>query len=146
MRNERNVQLSRRWFAEVWNANRLEVVDEMLAPDVIIHGLGEDGSDLVGSHHFKTFQRNFAGAFPDLHIAVDGVMSEGDQTAVRLTFTGTHTGDGLGLPPTGRRVKVSALVWCVWRDGRLIEGWNEFDAAGMLRQLTAAPPAAKLRV
>jgi steroid delta-isomerase-like uncharacterized protein len=145
MRNERNVELSRRWFAEVWNANRLETVDELLAPDVIIHGLGEDG-DLVGSHHFKTFQKRFAEAFPDLHIAVNGVMSEGDETVVRLTFTGTHTGDGLGIPPTGRRVHVSALVWIVWRNGRMIEGWNEFDAAGMLKQLTAAPAAAKLRV
>ena len=98
MRNERNVELSRRWFAEVWNANRLEAVDELLAPDVIIHGLGEDGGDLVGSHHFKAFQRNFASAFPDLHIAVDDVMSEGDQTVVRMSFTATHSGDGLGIP------------------------------------------------
>ena len=145
MRNPKYVELSRRWFEEVWNQNRMATVDELLAPDVIIHGLGEGGTDLVGSHHFKAFQQKFASAFTDLHIAVHDVLSEGDQTVIRISFRGTHTGEGLGIPPTGRKVSITGLVWIRWRDGRLIEGWNEFDAAGMLAQLTA-PPAAKLRV
>jgi steroid delta-isomerase-like uncharacterized protein len=144
MRNPKNVELSRRWFEEVWNKQRVEVVDELLTPDVIIHGLGEEG-DLVGAHHFKTFHQKFTSAFPDLKITVHDVLFEGDQTVVRLTFCGTHRGDGLGIPPTGRAVSVTALIWARWRDGRMIEGWNEFDAAGMMKQLSA-PPEARLRV
>src|SRR5438128_523194 len=69
-----------------------------------------------------------------------------EMTAVRISFRGTHRGDGLGIPPTGRTVNVTGIILIRWRDGTAVEGWNEFDAAGMLKQLSApAATAAKLR-
>jgi predicted ester cyclase len=66
---------------------------------------------------------------------------------VRILATGTHTGDGLGIPPTGRPVRATGIIIMRWDDsGRIAEGWNEFDAAGMQRQLAApAVPAVAMR-
>jgi steroid delta-isomerase-like uncharacterized protein len=105
--------------------------------------LGDSGEPVRGTAQLKQFRAAFLAAFPDLNIHVEDVLVDGDKTAVRMRFTGTHSGDGLGVPATGRRVVSSAIVILRWRDGRIIEAFNEFDAAGMMRQLQA--PAAKLR-
>jgi predicted ester cyclase len=63
------------------------------------------------------------------------VIAEGDKTVVRIRFTGKHTGDGLGIAPTGNNVSVTGLVMMRWRGEKIVEAWNEFDAAGMLQQL-----------
>jgi predicted ester cyclase len=70
-------------------------------------------------------------------------MLEGNKTAVRLKFFGTHTGDGIGIPPTGKTFTSTAIVIIRWQNGKIAESWNEFDAAGMMRQLQSS--TAKLR-
>jgi steroid delta-isomerase-like uncharacterized protein len=133
--------LSRRWFEEVWNQGREATIDELLLPQTVIHGAGEGGRDLQGPDGFREFYRPFRSAFPDIRVVVEDMLADGDQTAVRLSFTGTHTGPGLRVPPTGRAFRSTALVVIRWRDGRAVEGWNEFDAAGMMAQLQPAAPA-----
>jgi steroid delta-isomerase-like uncharacterized protein len=140
-----NATLIRRWFEEVWNQNRLASIDELAAPDAVSHGLSDDGQPRVGRDHFRNFIGSFRAALGDIHITVEDVLSDGDRTAARLTFRATHTGDGFGFPATGRPIVATAIVIARWRDGKIVEGWNEFDAAGMLRQLTS-PEAKTLRV
>ena len=142
-----NKALARRWFDEVWNNRNKAVIHELAHPDVVTYGLGEGGAP-GGVDQLIPFIDRFIDSFPDIQIVVDDVIADGDQTAVRLHATGTHTGGAMGVPPTGRRVNVSGIIWMRWKDGRIIEGWNEFDAYGMTRQLTApeapdggAPPA-----
>jgi steroid delta-isomerase-like uncharacterized protein len=139
--------LVRRWFAEVWNAQREATIDELAAPDCVIHGLGEDGAPVKGPEAFKRFWRQFLAGLPDVHVTVEDVIAEGDRVACRFVAEATHTGDGLGVKATGRRVRVSGITWVRVRGGHIVEGWNEFDAAGLLRQITgaAAPAAVKLR-
>jgi len=145
--------LSRRWFEEVWNQGREATIEELLLPETILYGVGEGGRELRGPDGFREFYRRFRSAFPDLRVVVEDVLADGDRTAVRLSFTGTHTGAGLGVPPTGRSFSSTAIVIIRWRDGRAVEGWNQFDAAGMMAQLnapstaapTAGPMAMKLR-
>ncbi|HEU4751475.1 MAG TPA: ester cyclase, partial [Armatimonadota bacterium] len=120
---------------EVWNQKRSEVIDEMWAPCAVAHGLGEAGQDLSGVEGFKALHRKFLSAFPDLHIEVDDVVAEGDRTAARYTCTGTHQGGTLGIPATGRRVRFTGMSFTVWKDGRIVEGWNNVDFASMLQQL-----------
>ena len=134
--------LTRRWFDEVWTKRREATIDEMLGPDGIAHGLAETGEDLPGPDEFRRFYRQFRSGFPDLRITVDQVIGEGDMTAVRFTAYGTHTGDGLGIKATGRPIRVSGMCMIRWKDGRIAEAWNEFDAAGLMRQI-AAPAAAQ---
>jgi len=133
--------LTRRWFEEVWNKGRESVIDEMFRADGIAHGLAEDGHDLPGPSEFRKFYRQFRSGIPDIRITVDEVIAEGNTTALRFTAVGTHSGDGLGIKATNRRVRVSGMCMLRWKDGMIVEGWNEFDAAGLMRQLTGPSPA-----
>ena len=135
--------LSREWFEQVWNQRNADAIHRLAHPQVRYQGLSQDGSHATGYDTFKQFRQTFLNAFPDFRGTVEDVLVDGDKTAVRLTCTGTHTGDGLGIPPTGRPFTATAIVIFRWKDGQIVEGWNEFDAAGMMRQLQT--PHAKLR-
>jgi predicted ester cyclase len=131
--------LSRRWFVEVWNRRNVGVIDELAGTPFVIHGLSEDRQIRDNKDHFRQFHAMFTGAFPDLKVTVEDVLVDGDRSAIRLSFTGTHMGPHLGITPTGRRFNATAIVIIRWQDGKIVEGWNEFDADGMMKQLTAAP-------
>lgn len=124
--------LLHRWFEEVWNQKREEAIDEMMAEDVIVHGLGED---IVGRENFKPFFRSFATAFPDIHVTVDDVIQDGNKMSCRCTVRGTHTGDGLGFAPTNQPVEFSGGGMCTVKDGKFQEVWNEFDFMKMNTQM-----------
>jgi steroid delta-isomerase-like uncharacterized protein len=134
--------LTRRWFEEVWNKGREAVIDEMIAPQTPARGLAQGGRELVGPAAFKEFYRPMRAAFPDIQIAVDDVLVEGDQSVCRLTAHATHTGEGLGVPPTGRKISFTAIVWLRWKDGQVVDGWNEFDSAHLMGQITDAGASA----
>jgi predicted ester cyclase len=136
-------KLSRDWFEIVWNRKDDSGIEKMAASDVIVHGLDERGKPRKGTEFFRKFRRGFLSAFPDIHVDVEDVLVEGDKSAVRITFTGTHTGEGIGMPPTRLKFVSTAIAIMKWRDGKIAEAWNEFDAAGMMWQLQA--PVAKLR-
>ena len=136
-----NAQLARRWFEEVWNQKREAAIDELLAADGIAYGLGEAGRELPGPEAFRQFWRKMIGAFPDIHINIEDAISEGDRTALRFSFTGTHRGDQLGIPPTGRQIRVTGMSFTRWRNGQIAEGWNEFDVAALMQQINAPPHA-----
>ena len=136
--------LSRRWFDEVWNNRRKSAIPELSHPHARVFGLAEPGRS-IDIQDFLPFYERFLAAFPDIHIDVDDVIVEGDQSALRLRATGTHTGDAMGIPPSGNRINLSGIIWTRWKDGKIIEAWNEFDALGMMQQMTAgnanaAPP------
>lgn len=128
--------LTRRWFEEVWNQGRQDTIDELCAPDAVIHGLGEGGKTLVGPQHFRRFYHQFKAGLPDIRITVDDVLAVGDQTAARLTCRATHGGPGPGVEATGRPAVCTGIVWIRWRDGRVAEAWNVFDTAGLMAQPT----------
>ena len=136
-------KLSRDWFEIVWNQKDDSGIGRLAASDVVVHGLDESGNPQKGTDLFKKFRRAFLSAFPDIHVDVEDVLVESDKTAIRLKFSGTHTGEGIAIPPTGRKFVATAIVIVRWRDGKIAESWNEFDATGMMRQLQS--PVAKLR-
>jgi steroid delta-isomerase-like uncharacterized protein len=129
-------ELSRRWFEEVWNKRNREAIYQLSHPEAHVFGLAEPGK-AISFDGFIPFYERFVATFPDIHIHVDDVIVEGDQSVVRLRAEGTHTGDAMGIPPTGKRIAVSGLIWTRWKDGRIIQAWNEFDALGMMQQMTA---------
>jgi steroid delta-isomerase-like uncharacterized protein len=136
--SEENRIRVRRWFDEVWCEKNGAAIDELMAPEAVAHGLGEGGGAVQGARAFKEFHQKFCRAFPDLQIRVDEVLAERDLTAVRFTATGSHTGEGLELPPSGREVSFTGMVFSRWHDGKIVEGWNLVDFPMMLQQLTAA--------
>jgi steroid delta-isomerase-like uncharacterized protein len=125
--------LVRKWFDEVWNQGRAAAIDELLADNAVVHGLGPE--DLHGREGFKTFHAAYRNAFPDIQINVDEMVAEGDKVTARWSGTGTHLGDGLGLPATGRQLQFHGMTIVRVEHGKLVEGWNEFDQLGMFQQL-----------
>src|ERR1700680_1334811 len=101
---ETGQDLGRRWFDEVWNKQRREAVVEMLAPDGVIHDGGIDTSGPTGFYQF--FDRINA-TFSELHVTVDDTIAEGDRVCVRWSCTAKHTGDGLGLSPSGKSIHIT---------------------------------------
>ena len=137
---EQNKELVRRWFAEVWNRRLRIAIDELMSPDAVIYGLAEGPEAVKGKDGFVPFFERFVSAFPDIEIVIDDVVAEGDVTVARIHAKATHTGEGLGVAATGRPVRVTAIVWARWQDGKIVEAWNELDALGMMQQISAAPP------
>jgi steroid delta-isomerase-like uncharacterized protein len=124
--------LARRWFEEVWNQGRETAISELMSPDGVVHGLGPDQH---GPDGFKPFFTMYRDAFPDIQVTIESIVSEGDLAAVRWTAVGTHKGNGLGFPATGKRVELTGMAFLRAENGRLIEGWNNFDQLGMLQQV-----------
>ena len=138
------VALVYRWFDEIWTKGRAEAVDELLSPDAIIHGLGERGREAEGHAPFKDFVMMFQSSFSKIRVTVDQTVEEGDMVASRWTARMTHTGAGLGIPPTNREVEVSGMSMGRFRDGRMIEGWNCWDQMGLMTQIQADPGSVQL--
>ena len=134
-----NKSLVHRWFEEVWNQGREKTIDELLGANIVAFGLGEGGTEVHGRAEFKYFFSNLRSAFPDLHITIEDTLGERDLVAVRILVEGAHKGDGLGIPATGRKIRVSGICIIKISDGQLVVGWNSWDQLGMLQQLGVIP-------
>jgi ketosteroid isomerase-like protein len=132
--------LIRRIFDEVINQGRLEAIDELFAEDYVDHG---PMGDLPGREAFGQLVAQWRDAVPDVHCEVDTVIAQGELCAWLVRTTGTHTGNGLGFPATGKRFEtVSANIGRL-RDGRAVEHWAEQGIFPMLAQVGVIPvPAA----
>lgn len=129
-----NVGLALRWFEEVWNQRRAETIDELLTNESINYS---ESGPLRGKLEFQEKALAvFLSAFPDLRITVEGTVAERDEVVVRWSVKATHLGDGLGFPATGRAVSFRGMTWIRFRDGKMIEGrdcWNQAGLIGSLR-------------
>jgi steroid delta-isomerase-like uncharacterized protein len=133
--------LVRRWFDEVWNQGREATIDELFGADGIAVGLGAGEAPVHGPAEFRIFHRNLRSALPDIDIQIDDIISEGDTVAVRITLNATHTGQGLGVAPTGNKVRIAGIIMVRFADGKIVRGWNSWDQLGLLQQIKAIPPA-----
>src|SRR5260370_36478517 len=111
--------LLHRWFEEVWNQGREESIDELLAKDGRIFGLGESDAEVRGPYGFKPFFRNLRTSSPDMHIRIEDTIAEADKAAVRIVMEGSHSGAGLGIPATARRVRVAGIAMLSSAEGKL---------------------------
>jgi steroid delta-isomerase-like uncharacterized protein len=128
------------WFERVWNAGQVDAIDELLADDARIHGLkGADGSDVGGPAEFRQMHTAFRDAFPDMSIAVDECLVDGDRMAFRCRVRGTHSGGGLGVEATGQPVEFIGMGFVRVRDGQIVEAWNTFDFQAMNQQIGRGP-------
>ena len=125
----------RRLHAEAMSTRDLAVIDAYFAADVVSHDRPPDLPP--GVEGVRAFFAVFRDAMPDVEIAIDQLICEGDWVAVATTLTGTHTGgELLGIPPTGRRVAVTGVDMIRVRDGRIVEHRGLTDTVGLLRQIT----------
>jgi steroid delta-isomerase-like uncharacterized protein len=123
---------------ELLNAHDIDAFGELLADDFVEHEEtpGGDGS----KDGVKNFFRLQIAAFSDLALTPQDVVDGGDKVVARVRFTGTHDGELMGMPATGKRVDVQLIdIMRFADDGLVHEHWGVFDAMAMMRQLGAVP-------
>jgi steroid delta-isomerase-like uncharacterized protein len=135
---QENKAVSRRVAEEIFNGGNLDLADELYAPDYVLHdpALPED---LHGPEGLKQYAAMNLGAFPDARVTVEDQIAEGDMVVTRWTATGTHTGELMGIPSTGRRSEISGITINRFSGGRIAEDWYQSDDLGMMRQLGVIP-------
>ena len=138
---ETNKATIRRIVEEIQNGDNLALIDELLAPNFVNHtpapGLSPDREGI------KQLLSMFRAAFPDGVMTIEEMIAEGDKVATRKTYRGTHQGQFLGLPPTGRHISVGLIDMMRLVDGKVVEHWNVGDDLSMLQQLGVLPPLEK---
>lgn len=134
-----NKTLARRYFDEVLNQKRGEVLEDYETPDYT-NNLFPPGAPL-GPDGERFTLRLFQQAFSDFRVIVEDLVAEDDRVAARWRFTGTHDGPFQGLPATGRQVDVGGMNIFSLRDGKFCANWVSMDMLGMLQQVGAIPAA-----
>lgn len=138
MSADQNKAAVRRAYEEVLNKGNLGVVNELFAPNYVLHAPG--GVELKGPEGFRQYVTMFRTAFPDTHVTAENMVAEGEYVAHRFSFTGTHRGDFGGVAPTGKRVISTSNVLSRFAGGKVAEDWHEFDTLGFYQQLGVIPP------
>jgi len=135
-------KLAQRLADDVWSAGKLEVIDELVAPNAI--GYDPVNGESRGPKGMRENVEKYRAAFPDMTMTIDRLVADGDWTAAHWTATGTHTGDLMGMAATGKQATVTGVTFHrIGAEGKFVEARTEFDALGMLQQIGALPaPAA----
>ena len=130
-----NAALIRRWFEEVWNQGREATIDELCASDAVGHGQTADGSDIVGPETFKKFWHAFCDAFSSIHVEMHEAIEQGDIAVARWTISMTHAGPFMGVDATGRKVSATGMSMQRFKNGRIVEAWDNWNQLGLMSQL-----------
>lgn len=139
MSPEQNKALVRRIFLEAMNENRPELYDELIDQDYVNHDMPAPRPGIEG---FKIVTQMFKAAFADFQVILAEELAEGDRVATRGYFTGTHAGEFMGVPATGKAIKVAFID--IWRieNGKAKENWVQMDMVGLMQQIGAMPAPA----
>jgi steroid delta-isomerase-like uncharacterized protein len=142
--SDSNKNVVRRLFEEVWNKGNQAVADELFAPTYAHHdtstsdfGRGPDG-EKRRAMHYRT-------AFPDIRFTVADLVAEGETVVARWSCQGTHKGDLNGIAPTGKQFTISGISVARFANGKISEGWVNWDALGMMQQLGVVQDLAKAK-
>jgi predicted ester cyclase len=129
---ENNKNIVRR-YQDAYNSANYEALAEVVAADVrtpnIVPGMSPGLEGAITVH-----QTTLLG-MPDYYTKIEDLIAEGDKVVARVTMTGTHTGDFWGVPPTGRRVNLTAMYIVRIEGGIIVEHWGEEDGIKVFRQL-----------
>jgi steroid delta-isomerase-like uncharacterized protein len=130
-----NKEIARRFFTEQ-DRRKGPLAEELCAPNYVVTIAGNPSMSFEGHGEFG---RMFYAAFPDLKHNIEDTIAEGDKVVVQFTLQGTHNGDFLGIPPTGKQVSVAASAVLHFAGDKVAEVQGIFDQLGLMRQLGVIP-------
>jgi steroid delta-isomerase-like uncharacterized protein len=138
MSTEQNKAVVRQMVEEVFNRGNVGRSDEFVAPDFVEHeelppGMPRDREGV------KQLTALMLSAFPDFKATIDDMVAEGDKVVMRMTWRGTHKGEFMGVPPTGKRVSFEVIDIIRIAGGKFVEHWGLMDGMGLMQQLGAMP-------
>src|SRR5258708_35464082 len=139
--SEHNKAVVRRLSEEVWNKGNLSLVDELFAPNYEHHDASSPdfGRGPESEKKRATLYRN---AFPDLRLTIEDIIAEDNTVMTRWSCRGTHKGDLNGIAPTGKQFTISGVTVARFVNGKLSEGYVNWDALGLMQQLGVVPQLA----
>jgi steroid delta-isomerase-like uncharacterized protein len=125
--------IARRFLVDAFAGGNFDLFDQLLAPTYVDH----DAPPGIppGPTGIRALADTFRTAFPDMRFTIHDVVAEGDRVVARYTFAGTHRGELMGIPPTGKEVAMPGISIYRIAEGRMQEAWVQYDMLGMLRQL-----------
>lgn len=138
MSTEANKSIVRRYVEEVQNEGNLAALEELTAPAYVNHGAPPGVPP--NREGIKQLTAIFRQAFPDGRMTIEDMVAEADRVATRKTFRGTHQGELMGVPPTGKAVAIGLMDIARLVDGKVVESWHVGDDLGLLQQIGALPP------
>jgi steroid delta-isomerase-like uncharacterized protein len=136
--SEQNKTIVRRLFEELWNKGNLPVADELIAPTYTHHDAAT--SDVGrGPESEKKRVTMYRTAFADFRLTIEDIIAEGETVMARWSCRGTHKGDLNGIAPTGKQFAISGVTVARVANGKIVEGWVNWDALSLMQQLGVVP-------
>ncbi len=132
MSQQENIDATKK-FGEAANTGNFELFNEVVAQGAVDHDPAPGQG--VGPEGFRQFFTELRSAFPDLKIEVEHMVTDEDNVAFAYTVTGTHQGDFMGVPATGKRISARGMQIGRYENGKLVERWGSSDELGILKQL-----------
>ncbi len=121
-------------YDEILNKGNLDAFEELCAPNFVKHAIPPSSDyGIEGSKQSVLMLRK---AFPDIKYTVEDMIEDGDKLVARWSAQGTHKGEFMGIPPTGKQVAFTGIEIIRVKDGKAVEEWEELDRAGLMQQLT----------
>ena len=136
MTAQQNKANYRRIIEEVWNQGNLALADELCSPNYVGH---DPSMTLRGLEQFKQYVAAYRNAFPDTRMTIEEEIAEGDIVVIRWISSGTHQGNLMGIPPTGKQIRVTGMSMIRFVNGKCEEAWFNYDTLGMMQQLGVLP-------
>jgi steroid delta-isomerase-like uncharacterized protein len=136
--SEQNKTNVRRLFEEVWNKGQVAVADELIAPSYTHHDSSTPDTGR-GPESEKKRATLYRQAFPDIRFTIEDLLAEGETIVARWSCRGTHKGELDGMAPTGKQFKITGISIARFTNGKMFEGYVNWDALSLMQQLGVVP-------
>jgi len=144
---EANKTVARRFIEELWNGRKLEVANDIFAPDCVTHQLRSGPEPMTiprGPEIIKHHIAEWLTGFPDIHFTTEHILAEGDLVMMQCVGRGTHRGSWLGIPSTGKVITIQTEIIQRIADGRIAEDWVLTDFLGVFQQFGIVRPTSEI--
>ena len=138
MSTDKHKAIVRRGIEEFANHGNFAAIDELVDPAYVFHAPGLPA--LHGRAGFTQMVMLQRTAFPDQHFTIEEMIGEGETVVTRFTARGTHRGELMGIPPTGKQVTFPGILISRITNGKIVEEWEVSDKLDMLQQQGVVPP------
>jgi steroid delta-isomerase-like uncharacterized protein len=134
---DKNKAICRMFFEEMLNKANFSIIEQLVDPDVISHD--PFPGQAKGAKGLRDTMKLFHTAFPDMKIIMNDMIAEDNRVMNKFTVTGTHKGEFMGIPATGKKISYEEVVILRLKDEKIVEHWAVADALSLMQQIGAIP-------
>lgn len=139
MSTENNKAIVARWYQDVLSDGKLNLIDGLFSPTYIHHEEIVPGGWPRGSAGAQAIAHTYRTASNNIRYTIEEQLTEGSKVVTRWTAQGTHTGDFLGAPGSGKQYTITGISIERIEDGKIAETWSNWDLMGLMAQLGLVP-------